>query len=88
MAVFTGQYGSPAGRANGIAAITSIQDNALLGNPIDVGSFVDLGTIGTDGLHSMIICKNKQNVRPFRRKSSSQGTGHYSPLIDGRNSHR
>ena len=42
-----------------------MKDGAFVGDAIEVGSLVDLGSVSTDGLQRMVIGKHEDDVGPF-----------------------
>ena len=63
--MFAGKdYGSARG-ADGIGDEGTMENHALVGDSVDIGSSVPVGSVGRYGLVGMIISKEKQYVGSF-----------------------
>ena len=67
MTVLTGQYHGAAGSANGIGDIGTIKTHTFSCYPVDGRRLHQLTAISTDGLVSMVVGNNQQNIGSFRR---------------------
>ena len=62
VAVFAGQDTGPTWTTDRVGAKVCLEQSAFLGNAVDVGSMIDLGTISRDGLGGVIIRKDEYNI--------------------------
>ena len=62
VAVFARQDTGPAWATDRGGAKVRLEQSAFLGDAVDVGRMIDLGTIGRDGLGGVIIREDEYNV--------------------------
>ena len=57
------KQGGPAGRADGIGDKGMGETGALLREAVDVGSLIDLGSVGGDGVLGVVVGEDKKDIR-------------------------
>lgn len=93
VAVLTRQHGGPAGRADGIAAETPVEDHTLGSDAVDVGGLVDDRAVRADRLHGVVVGEDENDVgsgtacpSPGRlrggRRSEDEGRGHQTGQLE------
>lgn len=65
MAVLARQDAGSRGTADGIGTERVVKDGPFVCDSVQIRSFVDLGSVSTDGLQGMVVGKQEDNVGPF-----------------------
>ena len=58
----------PGGGTNGIGDIAAFESHSLIRDAVEVGSLYQFRSIGTDGMGSMIIGEDEEDVGLFGRR--------------------
>ena len=67
MAVLPGKHNCPTGCANRVGDKSTVKPHALVGDTVQIGCFVSVGSVGGNCLIGMIIRENKKNIRSLGR---------------------
>ena len=62
MAELSGQNNCPTGGTNGVGDKGTVEPHSLLGDTVQIGCFVTVGSVGGNCLIGMIIGENEQDI--------------------------
>jgi hypothetical protein len=75
MTVFACKDNSPAGCTNRIGDKGVAEQHTFIGQPVNIGRFIPVRSIGADGLASMVISHDKNDIWLFRFLLTRQAQG-------------
>ena len=67
MAVFPSKNNSPTGCTNRVGDKGTVEPHSLIGDTVQIGCLVPVGSVGGNCLIGMIIGENEKDIRPIRR---------------------